>query len=123
MTTHTYPEPIASLQRLTVRWVDKTGAPVNFRGWETNAFMLRLHIRDREREDEEENLKDLSLRLAQLELKRILDEQTTLKPVKEEPKKKTPFGKWTVLVVLALLALGYWGYKTFVRPNPVSEFV
>ena len=119
----TYPEPIASLQRLTVRWVDKTGAPVNFRGWETNAFMLRLHIRDREREDEEENLKDLSLRLAQLELKRILDEQTTLKPVKEEPKKKTPFGKWTVLVVLALLALGYWGYKTFVRPNPVSEFV
>lgn len=119
----TYPEPIASLQRLTVRWVDKTGAPVNFRGWETNAFMLRLHIRDREREDEEENLKDLSLRLAQLELKRILDEQTSLKPVKEEPKKKTPFGKWTVLVVLALLALGYWGYKTFVRPNPVSEFV
>lgn len=116
----TYPEPIASLQRLTVRWVDKTGAPVNFRGWETNAFMLRLHIRDREREDEEENLKDLSLRLAQLELKRILDEQTTLKPVNEEPKKKTPFGKWTVLVVLALLALGYWGYKTFVRPNPVE---
>jgi len=115
-----YPEPIASLQRLTVRWVDKNGAPVNFQGWETNAFVLRLHIRDREREEEGEDLKDMSRRLAQLELKRILDEQM-LKPVKEEPKKKTPFGKWTVLILLIVLTLGFWGYKTFVRPNPVPD--
>ena len=106
----TYPEPIASLQRLTVRWVDRTGSPVNFRGWETNAFVLRLHIRERESEEEQQ---DLGNRVAQLELQRILDEQT-LAPVKEEPKKKTPFGKWTVLVVLVLLALGYGAYKTFI---------
>jgi len=105
-----YPEPIGSLQRLTVRWVDKSGAPLNFRGWETNAFVLRLHIRERESEEEQQ---DLGNRVAQLELQRILDEQT-LAPVKEEPKKKTPFGKWTVLVVLVLLALGYGAYKTFI---------
>jgi len=112
----TYPEPIASLQRLTVRWVDKSGAPLNFRGWETNAFVLRLHIRERESEEEQQ---DLGNRVAQLELQRILDEQT-LAPVKEEPKKKTPFGKWTVLVVLVLLALGYGAYKTFIASRQMQ---
>ena len=118
----TYPEPIASLQRLTVRWVDKSGAPLNFRGWETNAFVLRLHIRDREREEEEEDLKDMSRRLGELEIKRMLDEQAK-PPPPPPPPKKTPFGRWTILVLLLLIALGYWGYKTFLRPNPVAEFV
>ena len=116
----TYPEPINVLQRLTVRWVDKAGAPVNFRGWETNAFVLRLHIRDRESEEEQEDLKDMSRRLGELEIKRMLDEQAK-PPPPPPPPKKTPFGKWTILVVLALLALGFWGYKTFIRPNPVPD--
>jgi hypothetical protein len=114
-----YPEPIASLQRLTVRWVDKSGNPVNFRGWETNAFVLRLHIRDRESEEEQEDLKDMSRRLGELEIKRMLDEQAK-PPPPPPPPKKTPFGKWTILVLLLLIALGYWGYKTFLRPNPVG---
>ena len=118
----TYPEPITSLQRLTVRWVDKTGAPLNFRGWETNAFVLRLHIRDRESEEEQEDLKDMSRRLGELEIKRMLDEQAK-PPPPPPPPKKTPFGRWTILVLLLLIALGYWGYKTFLRPNPVAEFV
>ena len=111
----TYPEPIASLQRLTVRWVDKSGAPLNFRGWETNAFVLRLHIRDREREEEEEDLKDMSRRLGELEIKRMLDEQAK-PPPPPPPPKKTPFGRWTILVVLLLIAsensltsLFHWG--------------
>jgi hypothetical protein len=115
----TYPEPINVLQRLTVRWVDKTGAPLNFRGWETNAFVLRLHIRDRESEEEQEDLKQLTNRVGQLELQRMLDEQAK-PPPPPPPPKKTPFGKWTILVLLLLIALGYWGYKTFLRPNPVG---
>jgi len=114
----TYPEPIGSLQRLTVRWVDSTGAPLNFRGWENNAFVLRLHIRDREYEEEQEDLKDMSRRLGELEIKRMLDEQAK-PPPPPPPPKKTPFGKWTVFVLLLFIALGYWGYKTFLKPNPV----
>jgi hypothetical protein len=116
----TYPEPIASLQRLTVRWVDKTGAPVNFRGWDTNAFVLRLHIRDRESEEEQEDLKDMSRRLGELEIKRMLDEQAK-PPPPPPPPKKTPFGKWTIFILVLLLLLGFWGYKTFIRPNPVPD--
>ena len=115
-----YPEPIASLQRLTVRWVDKNGAPVNFQGWETNAFVLRLHIRDRESEEEQEDLKDMSRRLGELEIKRMLDEQAK-PPPPPPPPKKTPFGKWTIFILVLLLLLGFWGYKTFIRPNPVPE--
>jgi hypothetical protein len=109
-----YPEPISVLQRLTVRWVDAFGNPLNFQGWETNAFVLRLHIRDRESEEEEADLKQLGDRVVQLELARILDAQTRIEPPPEKPaSKKTPFGKWTILIVLVLLALGYWAYKTF----------
>ena len=114
-----YPEPIGSLQRLTVRWVDATGAPLNFRGWENNAFVLRLHIRDREYEEEQEDLKDMSRRLGELEIKRMLDEQAK-PPPPPPPPKKTPFGKWTILILLLFIALGYWGYKTFLKPNPVA---
>jgi hypothetical protein len=115
-----YPEPINVLQRLTVRWVDASGAPLNFRGWETNAFVLRLHIRDREYEEEQEDLKDMSRRLGDLEIKRMLDEQAK-PPPPPPPPKKTPFGKWTILIILVLIAMGYWGYKTFLRPNPVPD--
>ena len=40
-----YPEPINSLQRLTVRWLDITGQPLVFNGLEQNSFILRLHVR------------------------------------------------------------------------------
>jgi hypothetical protein len=102
-----YPEPIASLQRLTVRWVDKSGNPVNFRGWETNAFVLRIHIKDRNRE------MDLPPPppLQDVELKRIIDAMTLAlpPPPKEESKKfKIP---WFLLVLATLIGIFIW--KTF----------
>jgi hypothetical protein len=62
----------------------------------------------------------MSRRLGELEIKRMLDEQAK-PPPPPPPPKKTAFGKWTILVVLALIALGFWGYKTFIRPNPVPD--
>jgi hypothetical protein len=38
-----YPYPIQQLDRLTVSWVDKNGAKVNFNGNNDNSFLLRLH--------------------------------------------------------------------------------
>ena len=110
-----YPEPIASLQRLTVRWVDKSGKPLDFRGWDTNAFVLRIHIKDRTR--------DIELPppppLQDVELKRIIDAMTLAlpPPPKEESKKfKIP---WFLLVLATLIGIFIW--KTFgSRSSPVG---
>jgi hypothetical protein len=47
-----YPEPIASLDRLTIRWRDKLGNILDFHGLNSNSFILRLHI------DKGERIKD-----------------------------------------------------------------
>jgi len=43
LTAH-YPEPIASLDRLTIRWRDKFGNILDFQGLNSNSFILRLHV-------------------------------------------------------------------------------
>jgi hypothetical protein len=92
-----YPEPIASLQRLTVRWVDKSGAPLDFRGWDTNAFVLRIHIRAQERPPPPPPP------LQDVEIRRIVEAMTFQIP-KAEPKETRPRIQWW-LVVLAILGL------------------
>ena len=100
-----YPEPIGSLQRLTVRWVDKAGAPLNFRGWDTNAFVLRIHVRP----DPERTLPPTPP-LHDVELKRIIDAMTLAipPPPKEDPKFKIP---WFLLVLAVLIGIFIW--RTF----------
>ena len=99
-----YPEPIASLQRLTVRWVDKSGNPLDFRGWDTNAFVLRIHIRDQERPPPPPPP------LQDVEIRRIVEAMTFQIP-KAEPKETRPRIQWW-LVVLAILGLIFvWKYR------------
>ena len=113
-----YPEPIASLQRLTVRWVDKSGKPLDFRGWDTNAFVLRIHIKDRNREMELPPPPPLQ----DVELKRIIDAMTLAlpPPPKEESKKfKIP---WFLLVLATLIGIFIWktfGNRLGTAPGPV----
>jgi hypothetical protein len=111
-----YPEPIGSLQRLTVRWYDKDGALLNFRGWDTNAFVLRVHVRA----DPERTLPPPPP-LQDVELKRIIDAMTLAipPPPKEEKKFKIP---WFLIVLTVLIGIYIW--KTFGRPaapppNPI----
>jgi len=44
-----YPEPIASIDRLTIRWRDKLGNILDFQGLNSNSFILRLHVSNEER--------------------------------------------------------------------------
>jgi hypothetical protein len=111
-----YPEPIASLQRLTVRWVNKSGEPLDFRGWDANAFVLRIHIKDRDREIELPPPPPLQ----DVELKRIIDAMTLAlppPPVKDEKKFKIP---WFLLVLATLIGIFIW--KTF-GPRSVGTMV
>ena len=108
-----YPEPINSLQRLTVRWVDTNGQALNFNGLEQNSFILRLHVRATVTEPPEEE-SNLEKRVAELEIKRFIEETNVAPP----PQTKTRFGKWTVVLMALLGILGYMVYKRFIRPNP-----
>jgi hypothetical protein len=113
-----YPEPIASLQRLTVRWVDKSGALLNFRGWNANAFVLRIHIR----EDQERTLPPPPP-LQDVEIKRIIEAMTIAMPppAPKESKRKIPW--WLILIVLigAIVAYKSWPKPAApVTPVPVG---
>jgi hypothetical protein len=104
----TYPEPIGVLQRLTVNWFDKDGNRLNFRGWNTNAFVLRLHVTD----DEDRRLPPPPP-LQDVEIRRIV-EAMTFKPAPAEPepkKQRTPW--WIIFLVILSLAVAYktWGPK------------
>ena len=105
-----YPEPIASLQRLTVRWVDKTGAPLNFQGWDTNAFVLRLYLR----EDESSRQLPPPPPLQDVEIKRIIEAMTIAMPP-PPPKPKRRRIPWFIILGVLLAAL--IAYKSWPRPT------
>jgi hypothetical protein len=35
--------PLYNIQKLTVRWVDKNGALINFNGYKNNSFVLEIN--------------------------------------------------------------------------------
>jgi len=98
-----YPEPINSLQRLTVRWVDKNGDLLDFRGWNTNAFILRLHLTP----DPEPTLPPPQP-LEEIQIKRIVEAMKIQPPPPPEPKRR--FHWWIIILVLvgAFVAYKSW---------------
>ena len=110
-----YPEPINVLSRLTVRWFDRDGKLLDFRGWDANAFILRVHVKP-----EPERTLPPPPPLQDVELKRIIDAMTLAlpPPPKEESKKfKIP---WFLLVLATLIGIFIW--KTF-GTRPVGTMV
>jgi hypothetical protein len=102
-----YPEPINSLQRLTVRWVDKSGNLLDFRGWNTNAFILRLHLTP----DPEPTLPPPQP-LEEIQIKRIVEAMKVQPPPPPEPgiRKRIP---WWIIVLVILGA--FVAYKSWPR--------
>ena len=98
-----YPEPINSLQRLTIRWVDRNGNGLDFQGWNTNAFVLRVYLRP----DPRPTLPPPEP-LETIEIQRIVEAMKLAPPPPPEPKKKIPW--W--IIILVILA-GIIGWKTF----------
>ena len=109
-----YPEPINSLQRLTVRWIDKSGNPLDFRGWNTNAFVLRLHVTP----DPEPTLPP-PIPLEEIQIKRIVEAMKVAPPPPPEPKKRIP---WVFIILGLIAAIVVW--KSWPKaPVPVPQMV
>jgi hypothetical protein len=110
-----YPEPIRSLQRLTISWLDTDGKPLDFRGLNNNTILLRLHLTP----DPEPTLPPPEP-LEEIQIKRIVEAMKIQPPPPPEPKRR--FHWWIIILVL----LGaFVAYKTFggqlgkVGPVPV----
>lgn len=117
-----YPEPINSLDRLTVTWYDKNGEQLNFGGFDNNAFVLRFHI------DNGRPELPPPPAVPEVEIKRIIDAMTMLPP-KPEPKKKPAMGRWFMYIIIGLLAL--WGFHWYRKaaeaqvpqPQPLPQYL
>lgn len=106
-----YPEPIRSLQRLTVRWTDKQGNLLNFQGWNTNAFILRLYLVP----DPEPTLPPPKP-LEEIQIKRIVEAMMNVPPPPEpERKMKIPW-----LLIILLIVGGVFVWKTFLNKPQVA---
>ena len=99
----TYPEPINSLQRLTINWYNNNGKLLNFRGSNNNAFILRAHIL----EDDVRRLPPPPP-LQDVEIKRIVEAMTMVPPPPPEKKTKIP---WLIIILVLIAAFAAW--KTF----------
>ena len=102
-----YPEPINSLQRLTVRWVDKKGELLDFRGWNTNAFILRLHLTP-----DPEPILPPPQPLEEIQIKRIVEAMKIQPPPPPESKKRIP---WWIIVLVLIGA--FVAFRTFKGPG------
>ena len=95
-----YPEPINSLQRLTVNWYDTRGNLLNFRGSDNHAFILRLHVL-------EEDIRRIPPPppLQDVEIKRIVEAMTMVPPPPPEKKTKIP---WLIIVLVLIATFAAW---------------
>ena len=103
-----FPQPIGKLSRLHVKWYDKDGQLLNFRGLDTNAFVLRVY-------SIEEAPPPPPPKIEEVELKRLIDITETFPIPKPQKRRRIPW----VLIVLILLG-SLFAYKTFFKPPSVS---
>jgi hypothetical protein len=103
-----FPQPIGKLSRLHVKWYDKDGQLLNFRGLDTNAFVLRVY-------SIEEVPPPPPPKIEEVELKRLIDVTETFPIPKPQKRRRIPW----VLIVLILLG-SLFAYKTFFKPPSVS---
>jgi len=106
-----YPEPIGVLSRLTVRWYDRNGSLLNFRGLDTNAFVLRLHTVEEERLPPPAPLEEL-------ELKRFIDAINVAPPPPPEKRRKIP---WTLIALVILIGTIFYFNVLRRRPSVLVQ--
>ena len=104
-----YNSPIPKIDRLTIRWVDRSGALLNFQGFEKNAFTLRVHCEYHEPPPPTPPLQDV-------QIQRIVDAMSMVPPPPKPPDEKRAFGRWVVVVLIIGFVAAYVAYVRLLRP-------
>ena len=89
-----FSQPLDSISRLTVRWLDKDGQQVNFNGLDINSFVLRFHCLEHEEPEEPEEPSEAVL------LRRI---QRAVEDAIPPPKPKRHYWIFVLAAVLMIL--------------------
>ena len=104
-----YNTPIPKISRLTVRWVDRSGVPLNFNGFEHNAFTLRVHCEYREPPPPTPPLQDI-------QIQRIVDALQHAPPPPKPPDEKRSFGRWVVIILIIAVTAAWIAYVRLLKP-------
>jgi len=104
-----YDYPIVKLDRLTVRWIDKSGRLLNFNGFENNAFTLRFKCIFVKPDPPPPPLRDV-------ELDRIVDALKNAPPPPKPPPEKQAWGRWVILLIVIFCLIVYVGYVRVIKP-------
>lgn len=104
-----YNSPIPKISRLTVRWVDRTGALLNFQGFEHNAFTLRIHCEYHEPPPPTPPLQDV-------QIQRIVDAMSMVPPPPKPPDEKRVLGRWVLVIVIIGFVAAYIAYVRLLKP-------
>ena len=104
-----YDYPIVKLDRLTVRWIDKSGQLLDFNGFENNAFTLRFKCIFVKPDPPPPPLRDV-------ELDRIVDALQNAPPPPKPPPEKQAWGRWVILLLVIFCIIVYVGYVRVIKP-------
>lgn len=92
-----FANPIGSISKLTIRWLDKNGKLLNFNGFENNSFVLRVHTKDHEPPPPPPP-----------------PEKLVYVPLPAPPQQKSGSKRWILYLVLLALAGGF-GFYLYVK--------
>jgi hypothetical protein len=104
-----YDYPIVKLDRLTVRWINKSGQLLNFNGFENNAFTLRFKCIFVKPDPPPPPLRDV-------ELDRIVDALQHAPPPPKPAPEKQMWGRWVILLIVIFCIIVYVGYVRVIKP-------
>ena len=104
-----YNTPIPKLDRLTVRWVDRSGQLLNFQTFDNNAFTLRIHCEYHEPPPPTPPLQDI-------QIQRIVDAMQHAPPPPKPAEPTRAFGRWVLVVLIIAVTAAYIAYVRLLRP-------
>jgi hypothetical protein len=104
-----YDTPIPKIQRLTVRWLDSRGVPINFQGFDKNAFTLRIHCEYHEPPPPTPPLQDV-------QIQRIIDAMSMAPPPPKPPPETRMIGRWVIVLLVLAILVGYIAYMRLLKP-------